>query len=123
MNQQQQGESNGFLGIVLAILAGVFVVWTYLDYDPAFDPSLPKQGLEKTFLVSRGKYFPQVRDILSCLSDDNLKIALGLRFTNPTRLLMISLTFGGFGVDRFLLGMESEKEKINCGQQKNNCKQ
>lgn len=49
----------------------------------------------------------QISDIkskLMSLPDDKSTVIMSLEFRDPTTILLLSLFFGGWGVDRFLLG-------------------
>lgn len=63
----------------------------------------------RMFLMSNAKYFdtskiPYVREKLQSMSDSQFMLAVSLEYKDPTMMLIISIMFGEFGVDRFLLG-------------------
>ena len=60
------------------------------------------------FIVTNAKYFPSnmlplVAEKLDSVPEDRTLLLQTIEYKNPTTLLILSLFFGNFGVDRFLL--------------------
>jgi TM2 domain-containing membrane protein YozV len=62
-----------------------------------------------TFYVANAKYFRQdammqIKNALESADKSKQDMAMLLSFKDPTVLLIVSIFFGGLGVDRFMLG-------------------
>ena len=62
-----------------------------------------------TYIITNQKYFPEdkvvyLKEKLSSVDQDRFSLISSLSLKDPILLLVISLFFGGLGVDRFLLG-------------------
>jgi TM2 domain-containing membrane protein YozV len=61
------------------------------------------------FMMLNGKYFeghhlPQIREKLTELDESKWPLVLNLQFKSPDTLMIISLSAGQLGIDRFMLG-------------------
>lgn len=61
------------------------------------------------FILANGQYFQEdelqpARDRLLAADESKWPALLGMQFKNPTTCLLLSLFFGGLGVDRFFVG-------------------
>lgn len=61
------------------------------------------------FMMLNGKYFeghhlPQIREKLAELDESKWPLILNLQFKSPDTLMIISLSAGQLGIDRFMLG-------------------
>ncbi|CAM4246259.1 TM2 domain-containing protein [Erysipelothrix inopinata] len=63
----------------------------------------------RMFLMNNGKYFdnaqiPFVHNRLMGMTDHQFLFAMSMQFKDPTMMLIVSIFFGEFGLDRFLMG-------------------
>lgn len=61
------------------------------------------------FMISNAKYFESyhlsaVREKLNSLEDSKWPLVLEMQFKNPDTMMIISLSAGQLGIDRFMLG-------------------
>lgn len=61
------------------------------------------------FMSTYGKYFPSdkkafIEEGLAKCPDEKYNILATVNFKNPTAITVLSVFFGGWGVDRFMLG-------------------
>lgn len=62
-----------------------------------------------TFFIANARYFrpeamPLIKSSLERADQSKRDIAVLQQFKDPTMLIIVSLLFGGWGVDRFMLG-------------------
>lgn len=61
------------------------------------------------FILTNGKYLPEeklplVRELLLLMDDSKWPVLSLIQFKSPTAALVLSLFFGGYGIDRFYIG-------------------
>jgi len=68
-----------------------------------------QDGKIDMWIISNQKFFPAekmalIRDRLAQMTDSKLNLLYGIQLKDPTTILLMSIFFGEFGVDRFMLG-------------------
>ena len=70
--------------------------------------ALSRDHMISNFIINNAKKFrpadfSQISDVLSSLSDRELEVVSYADYRDPTLMLVLAVTVGGLGVDRFLL--------------------
>lgn len=63
----------------------------------------------ETYIMMNGKYFPSsyiptLRSLLENMDESKYPVISSISFKDPTITLLVSLTGGGLGIDRFFIG-------------------